>query len=332
MNSISLVATTTWNSADVVRTFVTHYLKLGFERLLVMDFQSTDGTREVLTDEQWRGLVDLVPFPGLAGLDSSNLLLPLARERYGPDAWCLFCDPDELLVVPGMAIENAIPRLLSPNTDAFELPRFNVTAPRSIARSSEARLTPLDALTLRIERRHEREPGRDLQADVLVPPWIFTAIGGKVFVHLGRTASIGEGDHHAVTSGGTFGRCPQEMYLLHYPFWSYSDFCKKFERARTDFAANLHLSQAHGWQVRRWIALADAGLLQQECLDQFIADDEKSTRWFAWAQLLWTGASHSFCSAPDPSRLARLAPDSAPACTASRMTCSSPGPCVSIWI
>jgi len=274
MNSISLVATTTWNSVDVVRTFVTHYEKLGFERLLVMDFRSTDGTQEVLRDEERRGFVDLVPFPGLAGLDSSNVLLSRAQHRYGPDAWCLFCDPDELLVVPQMTVKNAFPSTLTPVADVLEVPRFNVTAPRSIARASDARLTPLDALTLKIEQRHVRLPERDLPADVLVPPWIFSAIGGKVFVHLAHALTIGEGDHYARTSGGAPGTCPADMYLLHYPFGSYADFCGKIERARSDFAANPHLSPEYGWQVRRWIALADRNLLRREYLDQFIVDDQ----------------------------------------------------------
>jgi len=274
MNSISLVATTTWNSVDLAYTFITHYQKLGFERLLVMDFQSTDGTQDILRDEQWRELVDLVPFPGLSGLDSSNLLLSRARERYGADAWCLFCDPDELLVVPGMSVKTAIPNVLSLGAAACELPRFNVTAPRSIAHTSEARLTPLDALTLRIERRHERQPERDLHENVLVPPWIFTAIGGKVLVHLAHAVAISDGDHHARTSGGTLSTCPPEMYLLHYPFRSYPEFCRKIEQARADFETNPQLPQSYGWHLRRWIALADAGLLRREYLDQFIADED----------------------------------------------------------
>jgi hypothetical protein len=259
---------------DVVSTFITHCQKLGFERLLVMDFQSRDGTLEILTDEQRRGFVDLVPFPGLAGLDSSNVLLSRARERYPPGAWCLFCDPDELLVLPGMSVKTAIPDALSPGAVACELPRFNVTAPHSIASVSEARLTPLDALTLRIERRHERQPDRDLNKDVLVPPWIFTAIGGKVLVHLAHAVEISDGDHHARTTGGRLSTCPPEMYLLHYPFRSFSEFCRKIEQARADFATNPQLPQSYGWHLRRWIEIADAGQLRREYLDQFIADDD----------------------------------------------------------
>ena len=73
---------------------------------MVMDFDSTDGTREVLQSREWANLVEMIPFPGIARLDSSNLMRSIATERAGSDDWCLFCDPDELLVTPHMRIED----------------------------------------------------------------------------------------------------------------------------------------------------------------------------------------------------------------------------------
>ena len=75
------VVTTTWNSIDHVIPFLKHYRALGIDRMLVMDFASTDGTLDVLTAREWQGFVELAPFPGINGLDSSNLMLSIVKQR-----------------------------------------------------------------------------------------------------------------------------------------------------------------------------------------------------------------------------------------------------------
>ena len=58
-----IIATTTGNCIDLVTAFLTHYQRLDIEHALVMDFDSTDGTRDVLTSDAWKPFVTLVPFP-----------------------------------------------------------------------------------------------------------------------------------------------------------------------------------------------------------------------------------------------------------------------------
>jgi hypothetical protein len=270
MQTSCVVATTTWNSIDLVTVFLHHYRRLGFDRVFVMDFDSTDGTRDVLTSAEWRGLVTLVPFPGLARLDSSNILLSVARDTYAPTDWCLFCDPDELLVTPWMVTPSAVVTAAA-RADSLTIARFNMTAPRSFARQDECP-SHVHRLTLRVARRSVRT-SEDIHTIALDPPWIFTAIMPKVFVQLGTAIRIGEGDHVAVTSNNTCWS-PTDVHLLHYPFRQYSAFRDKVEMARLGFAKNPHLSQQHGWQVRRWVRMADSGTLYDEYLQQFIADED----------------------------------------------------------
>jgi hypothetical protein len=268
----AVVATTTWNSVDLVCTFLEHYRQLGVERVFVMDFDSTDGTRDVLLSEAWKPFVTLVPFPGIAGLDSSNVLLSVAKRSCGPDHWCLFCDPDELLVTPSMSITGCgLAEVVAGRVGSLSIPRFNVTAALSVAQSAPHRLSPADALNLRIDRRHDRLIEADVLKDVLEPPWIYTAIPGKVFVAVANSVAIGDGDHVAKTEGGV-AETPGGVYLLHYPFRSFQQFAAKIEMATLDFAANRDLQPAYGWQLRRWIVLARDGKLYEEYLSQFIPD------------------------------------------------------------
>ena len=214
------VATTTWNSADLIGIFLQHYRRLGFDRALVMDFDSTDGTRDVLTSAEWRSFVELIPFPGIALLDSSDLMLSRVRQGRRPESSCLFCDPDELLVTPSMSIRDPALVECAASSESVSIPRFNVTALRSVAVHDPGRLTALDSLTLKIERRCTRTQD-DFSRETLEPPWIFTNILSKVLVRASRAIAIGEGDHSARTANGEQRAAPDGVFLLHYPFRQY---------------------------------------------------------------------------------------------------------------
>jgi hypothetical protein len=273
------VATTTWNSIDLIATFLVHYQRFGFDQVLVMDFDSTDGTRDVLTAAEWRGFVTMVPFPGIAPIErspvgaSSNIMLLLARKMH-PDHWCLFCDPDELLVAPSMSVRHPALDNLRTKAEAISIPRFNVTAPLSVALHDDGLVPFIEALTLRVDGRHARSIEQDMKREVLDPPWIFTAIPGKVFVHANTVLSMGEGDHSASVSHAMSAAAPDGTYLLHYPCRRYSAFRAKVDLARVGFVANPYLPEYHGWQVRRWIHLSDSDKLYGEYLQQFIPDED----------------------------------------------------------
>jgi glycosyltransferase involved in cell wall biosynthesis len=268
---MTIVATTTWNSSDLIETFLQHYRKLGFDQVLVMDFDSTDGTSEILRSSRYHGFVRTIPFPRIVELDSSRILLNQAKRDFGPDTGCLFCDPDELLVLPGGA---AVSDLGIPAMSAAILPRFNMTGRLSSARDSAEDLSPLGVLNLRIQKPSRRKPSEDMHKDVLSPPWIYTAIPGKVFVRLGPTLAVGDGDHSAIVSDKRVAPAPAGAYLLHFPFRTYEAFEEKMRLAASDFASNPHSAETYGWQIRRWLRIAKSGNLHDEYLQQFVPDEQ----------------------------------------------------------
>ncbi len=269
---MKIIATTTWNSSDVIETFLQHYRKLGFDQVLVMDFNSTDGTSEILRSERYHGFVRIVPFPRIVELDSSRILLEQAKKDFAPETSCLFCDPDELLVLPG---GTGISDLTAAAPSAVVLPRFNTTGRLSSARSSAQPLSPLGALNLRIQKPSRRRPLEDMRKDVLIPPWIYTAIPGKVFARLGPTLAIGDGDHTAIVSDNQVTTpAPPGAYLMHFPFRTYEAFEEKIRLATSDFASNPQLAETYGWQIRRWLRIAKSGTLYDEYLQQFVPDEQ----------------------------------------------------------
>ena len=62
--------------------------------------------------------------------------------------------------------------------------------------------------------------------------------------------------------------------MLHYPFRTFASFVAKVQLAETDLMANAELPPTYGWQLRRWITLAQRGRLFEEYLDQFVPDHD----------------------------------------------------------
>ena len=267
--SRTVVATTTWNTGTLVDDFLDHYRRLGAAAVLLMDFGSVDGTRERVGA---RGdFVEVFDLPSLAGKDSSNALLAEAKRRYPKDWWCLFCDPDEFLVTPRMQIDDAS-AAAPPDAGTIVVERRNMTGPLSIA-TAQADLSPLRGLTLRIDGRHERTNEEMLDHERrLEPPWIYTAVPGKVLVRLGAADSIGDGDHVATTAAATVTAAPSDTYLLHYPVREYRDFAAKVELARRDFEENEY-PVGFGWQYRRWLRCLEQHRLAREYVEQFVPDE-----------------------------------------------------------
>lgn len=267
--SRTVVATTTWNTGNLVDDFLDHYRRLGAEAVLLMDFGSVDGTRERVVT--WGDFVEVVDLPSLAGKDSSNELLAEAKRRYPKEWWCLFCDPDEFLVTPRMQIDD-VSSAAPADAGTIVVERRNMTGPHSIV-TAQADLSPLRGLTLRIDGRHERTNEEMLNHEArLEPAWIYTAVPGKVLVRLGVTESIGDGDHVATTSAATVTAPLSDVYLLHYPFRDYRDFVAKVQLARRDFEANDY-PVGFAWQYRRWLRCLEQRRLAREYLEQFLPDE-----------------------------------------------------------
>jgi hypothetical protein len=263
-----IIATSTWDSADVIEPWLRHQERLGAAAVLVMDYGSTDGTREILGSPRWSPLVRMFDVPSLQA-DTSNDLLAIAKADH-PGTWCLYCDPDEFLVTPAMKLEDLLPGGAG-GVSIVTVPRRNMTGARSAAMSAGSSRSPFGWLTLRIEQRAERTDAERFGQSELSSPWIFTAIPGKVLVQVDRVAFIGAGDHDARAEMGETHHLEGCM-LLHFPFRGFERFRHKLQLARRHMAEDPPQPPEIAWQYRRWIGAPDERALWDEYESQFVDD------------------------------------------------------------
>ena len=262
-----IVATSTWDSADVLEPWLAHIERLGAAKVLVMDYGSTDGTREILGSKRWSGLVRAHDVSSLQA-DTSNDLLAIAKADH-EGSWCLFCDPDEFLITLTMSVEDLLPA----DRDAVSIvsvPRRNMTGPRSEATSTDSSLSPFEWLTLRIERTSERTDEEVAGRIELSSPWIFSALPGKVLVDVDRVDFIALGDHEARASDGSTDQLEGSI-LLHFPFRSFERFRSKLEHAGRHIEHDPQPSGAP-WHYVRWLSAGGERALRGEYEAQFVDD------------------------------------------------------------
>jgi hypothetical protein len=235
-----------WDNVDLLEGWLRHHRGMGVQGVVAMDYGSTDGSAELLTSPEWADFVTLVPFTGL-DTDTNLAMLQFARAVELP-GWLLMIDPDEYLVTPSGRIDDiSIVRAME-DSDLVTLPRFHMTAPRSLAETEP--FPGVQAATL-----------REVEQDQ-----------GKVLVRVASDASTDMSGHSGVAR-----RAAQvegvSTCLLHVPVRSFLKFAEKVGHAEVTLAADPSLPDwfAHHW--RRWVQMKQAGTLREEYLDHFVHDD-----------------------------------------------------------
>jgi glycosyltransferase involved in cell wall biosynthesis len=88
------------NEAPYVAEWVAHHRLLGFDRILVYDNDSTDGTTSILSDLRERGVIETIPWPSGARENPQTAAYQDGLETLRDDVdWLLFADADEFLVL-----------------------------------------------------------------------------------------------------------------------------------------------------------------------------------------------------------------------------------------
>lgn len=104
------------NEDEYIREYIEHYLKIGFDKIIIVDNNEEPGLEKIIEDHIARGSVQIFPFNGVHGYFQNAIYTMFMN--YGNYKWCAYFDCDEFLEISGK-YDNVEQMLDEANADAF---------------------------------------------------------------------------------------------------------------------------------------------------------------------------------------------------------------------
>lgn len=263
------------DECDLIQPCLERLWAVGVGPILVLDAHSVDGTRDVVDR-----LVGRSPAPLTLATFSSdfsqNMLVdgpvidPFIRE-HSPD-WLLFIDADEFLICINEDLPTVLAGAVSP---VLSIKRFNVPLtndPFVPMSGTEAG----DFLGIRLITGSE-VLSRALLDEPLGRRWITHRILPKLACRPERVVRYGLGWHSVADARGQEipATVARGIVIAHLPMTTFERFVRKVDNAREffrNYGENYPGNAA--WHWKRWIDLADRGLLDVEFEAQHMEECE----------------------------------------------------------
>jgi hypothetical protein len=247
------------DEVELIEATITHLRAIGVDLIIVRDLYSTDGTADVLAIFDSDADVWITQMSD-ASADADDRNLDLVRES-GAE-WAIFLDADEF-PVPASGDLNDCASLTS--ADVLRIDRFNIPL-RPAGPAMPDRLAPerYDDLLL------VADPIPKFWAYIEQNPdtsWMRSRVAGRVMARPTRIAGLSLGGHGVLPAGSASLRpsTPHDLLIAHLPFTGMARFTRKvgnMRRVLSRHSEQFGETGARHW--RRWVALADQGLLEEE--------------------------------------------------------------------
>ena len=241
------------NEADIVRANVLYHLAAGFDRLLIVDNASTDGTRRALRglgrDPRVRWTRDRGSFR------QGEVFTELARQAFAEGAdWVAPVDADDFWYARGASIKEV---LAHSGATVLKVRHLDFIQRRGQRESSP------DAL-LTMTRRVPEPVDRALAPDLLAAGKVSYIEMARLHKLVSRTSEAMKMVKGAHSLEGVDGPVVEtdELVILHAPLRSLAHLESRATSAdrRTGTGASL----GPGWHARRWQKLKGEGVLEAE--------------------------------------------------------------------
>ena len=250
------------NEADIVRVNVLYHLSMGFDRLLIVDNASTDGTRRELRrlsrDPRVRWMHDRGPFR------QGEIFTGLAREAFleGAD-WVAPVDADDFWYARG---GSSIKKVLAESEAALRVRHVDFIQRRE---QRESLPDELLHMTRRVPKPVDRAQAPELLTSQKIS-YIEMARLPKLISRASEAIKMVKGAH---SLGGVEGpiRETDALILLHAPLRSLAHLESRASSADRRFGTSAVLGP--GWHARRWQRLKEESALEREWAANSYADD-----------------------------------------------------------
>ena len=250
------------NEVDIVRVNVLYHLSLGFDRLLIVDNASTDGTRRELRklgrDPRVRWMRDRGPFR------QGEVFTELARQAFSEGAdWVAPVDADDFWYARGSSLKQV---LAESGAAALRVRHVDFIQRREQRESSPDEL-------LYMIRRVPEPVDRALVPELLAAgkvSYIEMARLQKIISRASEAVKMVKGAHSVEGVEGPV-RETDGLSLLHAPLRSLAHLESRAASADRRFGTGASLGP--GWHARRWQRLKEDGVLEREWAANSYADD-----------------------------------------------------------
>ena len=263
------------DECDLIQPCLERLWAVGVGPILVLDDHSVDGTRDVVDRLASRSPAPLArttfsPDFGQNMLVDGPVVGPFVRQ-HSPD-WLLFIDADEFLICVNHDLPTLLVGAVSP---VFSIERFNVP----LTNDPFVPVTGTDGSAfLGVPLITRREVlSRKLLEESADRRWIMHRLAPKLACRPGCVAQYGLGWHSVWdASGQPIPAHPAKgIVIAHLPMTTLDRFVRKVGNAR-EFFRNYGESYPGdaAWHWKRWVDLADRGLLDVEFEAQRIGESE----------------------------------------------------------
>jgi len=255
---------TTRNEVDLVRTNILHHLSQGVDRFLLLDDQSVDGTRDMLSDLARTYPVEWSPYSGSFRQDQLLTALAVKAFERGAD-WILPVDADEFWRAPFSSLRRVL--------EHCRESALRVDLANFIQRRDQMENTP--GALLSMTRTAARPLGSMEAGEELVESeqiaYVEHCYHYKWLFRGAEALQIGWGNHVLSGLTGTW-RATEEIECLHAPLRSFAALLTKLDVDRS--ATEIGEYFAVAWHLRRWRRLAAEGRLEAEWKANSYLDDQ----------------------------------------------------------
>ena len=239
----------------ILATNLAYHRSVGVEEFFIVDNGSTDGTADILANEEhrygdvhWR--LESGPFR------QSEITTALASEATAAGAdWIVPIDADEFWWTDGADLPSVLGE--SPDVGGFLCPVDNFVQRRSVRRE---RTRSLLSMTYRAEPTGTVETAREL-VEVGESGFVEIAYPPKQILRATARLVVGTGNHTALNTAGPIEET-STLRVLHAPIRSRSRLVRR--AAHGDRIAAVNADPGTGWHMRRLSRLADEGTLNAE--------------------------------------------------------------------
>ena len=219
------------NDVEMIEHFITHHLSLGFTKIHLMDFNSTDGTKEVLLQYQNHPQVEIELSPYNHGVPILQQQLRLRAYRDPEIDYLFYLDPDEFVVI---APNHTLESILDENpSNCYYITRYNIVLPHLIQNGlSEKFLKNLHRFACHTPTYNRSSMiSYPMLPENLWSEWILSRPQtGKVLHHITKNGvQVNLGGHSAYGTTITQAYMPQNIFIAHIPVSTFSRMVEKLE-------------------------------------------------------------------------------------------------------